>query len=107
MANKGGWRKKIPPDLPLSKGGACTCFCRATRYNGVRFLVCNDVGMSTITDNEIVSLPRKVLHDFVVEFGKMKKVYEVIDHTLAEKDIQAGKVSVFTDTQKFFDDLDN
>jgi len=41
MANKGGGRKKIPPGLPLSKGGACTCFCRATRYNGARFLVCN------------------------------------------------------------------
>jgi len=63
--------------------------------------------MTTITTQEVITLPQKLLHDFVTEFDKMKKVYEVIDHALATKDVSDNNVKTFTDVNNFFDDLDN
>lgn len=63
--------------------------------------------MTTITTQEVITLPQKLLHDFVTEFDKMKKVYEVIDHALATKDVNDNNVKTFTDVNNFFDDLDN
>ena len=60
-----------------------------------------------ITTQEVITLPQKLLHDFVTEFDKMKKVYEVIDHALATKDVNDNNVKTFTDVNNFFDDLDN
>jgi hypothetical protein len=61
----------------------------------------------TITDKEIVSIPRNLLNDFVIEFDKMKKIYEIIDHTLAEKDLESKKIKSFKSTKALFNDLDN
>jgi hypothetical protein len=63
--------------------------------------------MTTITTQDVITLPQKLLHDFVTEFDKMKKVYEVIDHALATKDVNDNNVKTFTDVNNFFDDLDN
>ena len=63
--------------------------------------------MTTITSQDVITLPQKLLHDFVTEFDKMKKVYEVIDHALATKDVNDNNVKTFTDVNNFFDDLDN
>ena len=63
--------------------------------------------MTTITTQEVITLPQKLLHDFVTEFDKMKKIYEVIDHALATKDVNDNNVKTFTDINNFFDDLDN
>ncbi|EKD24659.1 MAG: hypothetical protein ACD_80C00174G0009 [uncultured bacterium (gcode 4)] len=63
--------------------------------------------MSTITTQDVITLPQKLLHEFVTEFDKMKKIYEVIDHALAEKDMNDKNSKTFTDVDSFFDDLDN
>jgi hypothetical protein len=63
--------------------------------------------MAIVTDKEIISVPRNLLNDFVVNFDKMKKVYEIIDHTLAEKDIESKKTKSFKNTKDLFDELDN
>ncbi len=63
--------------------------------------------MATITTQEVITLPQQLLHDFVTEFDKMKKVYEVIDHALATKDVNDNNTKTFTDVNNFFDDLDN
>ena len=63
--------------------------------------------MTTITSQDVITLPQKLLHDFVTEFDKMKKVYEVIDHALAEKDVNDNNTKKFTDVNNFFDDLDD
>jgi len=60
-----------------------------------------------MTTQELISIPQTLLHDFVTEFDKMKKIYEIIDHTLAKKDIEDNNTKTFTDINKFFDDLDN
>ena len=60
-----------------------------------------------MTTQELISIPQTLLHDFVTEFDKMKKIYEIIDHTLAKKDIEDNNTKTFTDVNKFFDDLDN
>jgi hypothetical protein len=63
--------------------------------------------MTTITTQNVITLPQQLLHDFVIEFDKMKKVYEVIDHALAEKDVNDNNTKTFTDVNDFFDELDN
>lgn len=63
--------------------------------------------MTTITTQNVITIPQKLLHDFVTEFDKMKKIYEIIDHTLAKKDVEDKNVKTFTDVNDFFDDLDN
>ncbi|MFA5747658.1 MAG: hypothetical protein WC872_00930 [Candidatus Absconditabacterales bacterium] len=63
--------------------------------------------MTTITTQNVITLPQKLLHDFVTEFDKMKKIYEVIDHALAKKDVKDKNIKTFTDVNNFFDDLDN
>ncbi len=63
--------------------------------------------MAIVTDKEIISVPRNLLNDFVVNFDKMKKVYEIIDHTLAEKDIESKNIKSFKNTKDLFDELDN
>ncbi len=63
--------------------------------------------MSIVKDKEIVSIPRNLLNDFVSNFDKMKKVYELIDHTLAEKDIESNNTKSFKNTKALFNDLDN
>lgn len=63
--------------------------------------------MTTIKTQEVITLPQQLLHDFVTEFDKMKKVYEVIDHALATKDVNDNNTKTFTDVNNFFDDLDN
>jgi len=60
-----------------------------------------------MTTQELISIPQTLLHDFVTEFDKMKKIYEIIDHTLAKKDIEDNNTKTFTDVNKFFDDLDD
>ena len=60
-----------------------------------------------MTTQELISIPQTLLHDFVTEFDKMKKIYEIIDHTLAKKDIEDNNTKTFTDVNEFFDDLDN
>ncbi|MFA6256666.1 MAG: hypothetical protein WC606_05850 [Candidatus Absconditabacterales bacterium] len=63
--------------------------------------------MTTITAQEVITLPKALLHQFVTEFDKMKKIYEVIDHTLAKKDADDKNIKTFTDVNALFDDLDN
>lgn len=63
--------------------------------------------MTTITTSNVITLPQALLHEFVTEFDKMKKVYEVIDHALAENDVNDKNIKTFTDVNKLFDDLDN
>ena len=63
--------------------------------------------MTTITPQEVISLPQTLLHEFVTEFDKMKKIYEIIDHALAEKDVNDKNNKTFTDVNNLFDDLDN
>ena len=63
--------------------------------------------MTTITTQNVITIPQKLLHDFVTEFDKMKKIYEIIDHTLAKKDVEDKNVKTFTHVNDFFDDLDN
>ncbi len=66
-----------------------------------------DTNMATITDQEIVSIPRNLLNDFITNFDEMKKVYELIDHTLSEKDLESENTKSFTTTKDLFDDLDD
>lgn len=63
--------------------------------------------MATITDQDIVSIPRNLLNDFITNFDEMKKVYELIDHTLSEKDLESENTKSFTTTKDLFDDLDD
>ncbi|MFA7717206.1 MAG: hypothetical protein WC875_00640 [Candidatus Absconditabacterales bacterium] len=63
--------------------------------------------MTTITTQQVITLPQKLLHDFVTEFDKMKKIYEVIDHALAKKDVKDNNIKTFNDVNDLFDDLDN
>lgn len=63
--------------------------------------------MTTITDQDVVSIPRRVLSDFVAEFDKLRLFYELIDHTLAEKDIVNKRLKKFTNKKALFHDLDN
>ena len=88
MANKGRGRKKIPPGLPLSRGGACTCFCRATRYNGARFLVCNDVGMTTVEKKQLIASLEK--HGFSSE--EIQGVLQSYDDEIAGRVYSAEDV---------------
>ncbi len=66
-----------------------------------------DTKMATITDQDIVSIPRNLLNDFITNFDEMKKVYELIDHTLSEKDLESENTKSFTTTKDLFDDLDD
>lgn len=63
--------------------------------------------MSTVTQQDIISIPRNLLSQFVSEFDKMKKLYDIIDHTLAEKDVEDKQTKTFKNTKDLFDDLDN
>ena len=61
---------------------------------------------ATITQDTI-SIPKTLFTDFLVEFDKMKILYEKIDHIVATKELEKGETKSFTDVNELFDDLDN
>lgn len=61
---------------------------------------------ATITQDTI-SIPKTLFTDFLVEFDKMKILYEKIDHIVATKELEKGETKSFTDVNELFNDLDN
>ena len=64
--------------------------------------------MTTATlQQDTITVPKNLWYDFVSEFDKMKKVYELMDHMIAEREVKQNDVKTFTNVKDFFDDLDN
>lgn len=64
--------------------------------------------MTTATiPQDTISIPKTLFTDFLVEFDKMKILYEKIDHIVATKELEKGETKSFTDVNELFDDLDN
>lgn len=60
-----------------------------------------------VLQKDTITISKDLLNDFVSEFHKMKKVYEMIDHTLAEKDVEQKHVKSFTKIKDLYHELDN
>ncbi|MDD3263025.1 MAG: hypothetical protein PHR61_04200 [Candidatus Absconditabacteria bacterium] len=51
--------------------------------------------------------PKIEIKDFLINFDKMKILYEKIDHIVATKELEKGETKSFTDVNELFNDLDN
>ncbi|PID34511.1 MAG: hypothetical protein CR971_02900 [candidate division SR1 bacterium] len=56
---------------------------------------------------ETVTVPKSLFVDFVGEFGKIKGMYETMDHLLAMREYENNETESFTSVNELFDDLDN
>lgn len=56
---------------------------------------------------DTINIPKTLFTDFLVEFDKMKVLYEKIDHIVATKELEKEETKSFTNVNELFDDLDN
>lgn len=61
--------------------------------------------MSNNTD--YIKVPKKLFENFTEEFLKLRKMYELIDHELAEYDLEKWNIKTFNNVNDFFDELEN
>ena len=62
---------------------------------------------TTATQNDITAVPTQLLNDFSDNFNKLKNVYELIDHTIADRQTKQDETKSFSNANDLFDDLDN